>query len=164
MGGQADTCYIITKDTKVALINRLRLVYPIKASRGISIFGMATKKIGTHDGKFHCDEALACHLLRILPEYKNSDIVRSRDPALLSTCDVVVDVGGVFDPASHRYDHHQREFTESMASLNPDYPWTTKLSSAGLVYAHFGHRIIAKLLSTEVDTQLVQVAFRKVYE
>merc|ERR1719281_1073813 len=53
-----------------------------------------------------------------------------------------------------------------MASLNPAYPWTTKLSSAGLVYAHFGHRIIAELLGTpeEVDSPLVRVTFRKVYE
>lgn len=27
---------------------------------------------------------------------------------MLDTCDIVVDVGGIFDPAKHRYDHHQR--------------------------------------------------------
>ena len=27
---------------------------------------------------------------------------------LLETCDLVVDVGGVYDPTVHRYDHHQR--------------------------------------------------------
>lgn len=26
--------------------------------------------IGTHDGTFHCDEALACYLLKRLPQYK----------------------------------------------------------------------------------------------
>lgn len=34
--------------------------------------------------------------------------IRTRDPAVLDTCDVVVDVGGVYDPAKNRFDHHQR--------------------------------------------------------
>lgn len=33
-------------------------------------------KIGTHDGCFHCDEALACFMLKILPRYKDAIIVR----------------------------------------------------------------------------------------
>ena len=49
-----------------------------------------TLYIGTHDGKFHCDEVLACYMLRI------------------DECDIVVDVGGVYDPSTHRYDHHQK--------------------------------------------------------
>lgn len=36
------------------------------------------------------------------------EIVRTRDPAELAKCDIVVDVGGEFDPKRHRYDHHQR--------------------------------------------------------
>lgn len=31
---------------------------------------MTVKKIGTHNGTFHCDEVLACFFLRQLPEYK----------------------------------------------------------------------------------------------
>lgn len=33
---------------------------------------------------------------------------RSRDPAVLGTCDIVVDVGAVYDHEKKRYDHHQR--------------------------------------------------------
>ena len=36
----------------------------------------ACKRIGTHDGTFHCDEVLACYLLRKLPEFFEADIVR----------------------------------------------------------------------------------------
>lgn len=64
--------------------------------------------IGTHNGKFHCDEVLACRLLKSLPDYQHAEIVRSRDPSKLDECDIVVDVGGVYDPERHRYDHHQR--------------------------------------------------------
>lgn len=37
------------------------------------------KKIGTHNGMFHCDEALACFMLKLLPEYAEAEIVRTRD-------------------------------------------------------------------------------------
>ena len=30
------------------------------------------KTIGTHSGNFHCDEALACYMLKLLPEYKDA--------------------------------------------------------------------------------------------
>ncbi len=73
-------------------------------------------------------------------------LFRTRDKEILETCDIVVDVGGVFDPEKHRYDHHQRSFSESMSSLKPGKKWTTKLSSAGLVYAYFGQKIIAQLI------------------
>ena len=35
---------------------------------------------GTHNGKFHCDEVLACYMLRVLPEYSGAEIIRTRDP------------------------------------------------------------------------------------
>ncbi len=66
------------------------------------------KSIGTHSGTFHCDEVLACYMLRLLPEYQGARVVRTRDPKLLQECDIVVDVGGEYDPSNHRYDHHQR--------------------------------------------------------
>ena len=60
-------------------------------------------KIGTHNGAFHCDEVLACAMLKQLPEYKDAEIIRSRDQAELDKCHIVVDVGGIFDKATHRY-------------------------------------------------------------
>ena len=71
-------------------------------------FHTVAKRIGTHNGTFHCDEVLACCMLQLLPQYEDTEIVRSRDHKVLDTCDVVVDVGGVYEPSSHRYDHHQR--------------------------------------------------------
>jgi hypothetical protein len=34
--------------------------------------------IGTHDGNFHCDEALAISLLKYLPQYEQAVVVRTR--------------------------------------------------------------------------------------
>jgi uncharacterized UPF0160 family protein len=59
-------------------------------------------KIGTHNGAFHCDEALACAILKSLPRFSDAEIVRTRDQKVLDTCDIVVDVGGIFDHQQKR--------------------------------------------------------------
>lgn len=61
--------------------------------------------------------------------FVNLALKRSRDPAVLATCDIVVDVGAVYDESKQLFDHHQRGFTEVFG-----HGFTTKLSSAGLVY------------------------------
>ncbi|XP_070565461.1 MYG1 protein C27H6.8-like [Ptychodera flava] len=124
----------------------------------------AAKKIGTHNGTFHCDEVLACFMLKQLSQYKDAEIIRTRDQKVLDTCDIVVDVGAVYDPSNHRYDHHQRSFTDSMNSLTKEKKWTTKLSSAGLVYLHFGHDIIAEILDTSRDAHITKIIYDKTYE
>eukprot|EP00057_Strongylocentrotus_purpuratus_P025906 XP_011680380.1 PREDICTED: UPF0160 protein MYG1, mitochondrial [Strongylocentrotus purpuratus] len=121
-------------------------------------------RIGTHNGTFHCDETLACYMLQRLPQYKDAEIVRTRDPAVLETCDIVVDVGGVFDPKRHRYDHHQRTFKDTMNSLSAEMPWTIKLSSAGLVYFHFGKEVIWRTLDLSPDDPDVTSVYNKVYD
>lgn len=95
--------------------------------------------IGTHDGNFHADEVVACCMLMRMPEYKTAVIVRTRNPVVLESCDVVVDVGGQYDPVRNRYDHHQRGFCETLRSGRH---CRVKLSSAGLVYRHFGRRLV----------------------
>uniref|UniRef100_A0A8C7EF67 MYG1 protein n=1 Tax=Nothoprocta perdicaria TaxID=30464 RepID=A0A8C7EF67_NOTPE len=129
--------------------------------RGSDSLPRAAPRIGTHDGTFHCDEALACYLLRLLPQYRDAEVIRTRDPQRLAQCDVVVDVGGEYDPARHRYDHHQRSFTQSMRCLRPDKPWSTKLSSAGLVYCHFGTQILSSLLGQPEDGPVVTTLYDK---
>lgn len=57
-----------------------------------------------------------------------------------------------------------RGFNESLHSLCPDRKFTTKLSSAGLVYFHFGHQVLAELTGTTADDKLVQTLYDKVYE
>lgn len=154
------------------LLNRRLLILPTATfSRvlGMTSEPVAKKvhkmpKIGTHNGSFHCDEVLACYLLKTLDQYKEAEIIRTRDPSLLATADIVVDVGGVFDPSIHRYDHHQRSFNESMNSLDSSFPWTTKLSSAGLVYFHFGRSIVARMLDLPEEDAITKTIYDKVYE
>jgi uncharacterized UPF0160 family protein len=116
-----------------------------------------TKRIGTHNGRFHCDDVLACFMLQLTDEFKDSEIIRTRDENVLKTLDVLVDVGGVYDPKTHRYDHHQRDFFQTL-----DDNHKTKLSSAGLIYKHFGKQIISKLLN--VDEKSRDIIYDRVYE
>lgn len=113
-------------------------------------------KIGTHSGHFHADEALAIAMLRILPSYAESPLVRTRDPGMLADCHTVVDVGAEYVPERNRYDHHQREF-------NTTFPGhATKLSSAGLVYMHFGKDIIRTVTGLP-EGQDLNVLYEKIY-
>lgn len=115
--------------------------------------------IGTHNGHFHADEALAVYMLRKhIPTYANAKLVRTRDPKLLNECDIVVDVGGEYEPARHRYDHHQRSFSTTFPER------ATKLSSAGLVYMHFGKQIIARRLSQPEESEQVGLVWNKIYQ
>ncbi|KAH8114584.1 GAMM1 protein [Phellopilus nigrolimitatus] len=117
------------------------------------------KDIGTHNGTFHCDEALACFLLKQTSTYRDANIVRSREPKILDQCDIVVDVGGVYDDSRRRYDHHQREFEGIFG-----YGFTTKLSSAGLIYKHFGKEIIGSRLLLPSDNPIVELLWLKLYK
>jgi len=117
------------------------------------------KVIGTHNGTFHCDEALAVFLLKKTEAYGTADLTRTRDPAVLDTCSIVVDVGGVYDESKQRFDHHQRGFQEVFG-----HGFTTKLSSAGLVYKHFGKEIIANRLHASPEDEKVQTLWLKLYK
>ncbi|KAI9680556.1 MAG: hypothetical protein M1817_003996 [Caeruleum heppii] len=113
--------------------------------------------IGTHNGHFHADEALAVYLLRLLPTYNPSTLLRTRDPSLLAKCHTVVDVGGEYDAPRNRYDHHQRTFDTTFPSRS------TKLSSAGLVYLHFGKAIVAQHTGLNDTSEEVKILWEKLY-
>lgn len=128
--------------------------------------------IGTHSGTFHADESLACYMLvNYTTQYKAYNIVRSRDNNILNKCSILVDVGAVYDPATNRYDHHQHTFN---VTFN-DQHTVTKLSSAGLIYKHFGHEIIKNIIheynqqnnkvdDTKLDNNTIELLYQHVYD
>lgn len=117
-----------------------------------------TMRICTHSGSFHADESLAVYLLRLLPKFSNAQLVRSRNPTDWELSDIVVDVGGKYDGGNKWFDHHQREFSEYF-SLD----FHTKLSSAGLIYKHFGKDIIQEVLKLS-NASDVDMLYTKVYK
>ncbi|MES2749055.1 MAG: MYG1 family protein [Patescibacteria group bacterium] len=64
-------------------------------------------KIATHSGGFHTDDVFAVATLQLVHGVENVEIIRTRDESLLASADIVVDVGGVYDVATKRFDHHQ---------------------------------------------------------
>jgi len=90
--------------------------------------------------------------------------VRTRDDLLLAECDIVIDVGGVYDHSKRRYDHHQTSFDHSFSSLVPAAKWSTKLSSAGLVYLHYGREVISKIIASDMAENSLNYIYGKVYE
>jgi uncharacterized UPF0160 family protein len=121
-------------------------------------------KVGTHNGLFHADDVFACAILST-----SSDTVlelkRTRDPEVLAECDVVFDVGGVFDAGTERYDHHQKGGAGKRGNGVP-------YSSAGLVWGEYWPAALRAAmpmlgfeeqdevflieLSAEVDRKLIQ--------
>lgn len=105
--------------------------------------------IATHNGKFHADDVFGVTLL--LQLYPRATVVRTRDPKRLAKADIVLDVGGVYDPKAHRFDHHQNT---SGARDNGIY-----YSAFGLLWQHYGRRFCNDDVKVwhRIDQALVQV-------
>lgn len=89
-------------------------------------------KVVTHSGTFHADDVFASAVLRAA--LRDFDFIRTRDPALISAADIVFDVGGVYDPAGRRYDHHMRDL--------PRREDGTPYSSVGLIWREYGRQAL----------------------
>lgn len=101
--------------------------------------------IVTHSGKFHADDAWAVAVLKVV--FPECDIVRTRDPAVIAAADFAIDVGDVWDPASGRFDHHQKGFSAARQTGVP-------YASAGLVWREYGARCVAALAATYAGHEL----------
>lgn len=122
------------------------------------------KKIGTHSGSFQADEAMGCWMLRQLPQYRNAQVIRSRDLEVLGKLDIVIDVGGTYDHAALRYDHHQRGYNERFDTGKKDdgEGRVTVLSASGLVYRHYGKDVI-KAYYPNLSQDQLDLAYNKIY-
>lgn len=115
--------------------------------------------ICTHHGTFHADEAMACAMLKCLPEYASMPILRTRSQAEIDQASIVVDVGATYEPEKHRYDHHQRSFTDTYSEAYAG----IKLSSAGLVFKHFGAEVV-RALCGPLEPRASQAILAKTYD
>jgi uncharacterized UPF0160 family protein len=109
--------------------------------------------IVTHSGKFHADDAWAVAVLNVL--FPGCEIVRTRNPALIEAADFAVDVGGIWDPAHGRFDHHQKGFSGARQTGVP-------YASAGLVWREYGARCVAALAATHAGHQLAEDTAREI--
>jgi hypothetical protein len=56
------------------------------------------KTVVTHNGKFHPDDVFAVATIMLVEGNENVTVVRTREKAVISGADWVVDVGGEYDP------------------------------------------------------------------
>ena len=109
-------------------------------------------KAVTHDGPFHADDVFAEAVLRAALD--GVQLTRTRDPAAIAAADLVFDVGGVYDAAARRYDHHMRE-----RPLRPD---GTPYSSVGLIWRDFGRAALPALLGAALDREAAEAIWRDI--
>jgi len=112
---------------------------------------MSNKKIiATHSGKYHTDDLFAVATVQILLGHENTEVVRTRDQEEIKRADHVVDVGGIYNPGSNRFDHHQ---TGGAGRRNNSVPF----ASFGLVWEKFGQKLTGSAREAKVvEEKLVQ--------
>ncbi|MEH6443960.1 MAG: MYG1 family protein [Oceanospirillaceae bacterium] len=104
--------------------------------------------IATHNGNFHADDVFSIAALKLIfPTFK---LIRTRDLALISEADIVIDVGGEYDPDTGRFDHHQRGGAGERENGIP-------YSSFGLIWQKYGLQICQgdQDLANAIDVKLV---------
>jgi uncharacterized UPF0160 family protein len=93
---------------------------------------MKKTTVVTHNGIFHADDVFSIAALKhVFPSF---NLVRSRDPDVITKADIVVDVGGVYDAPTGRFDHHQRGGAGARENGIP-------YSSFGLIWRKYGAQI-----------------------
>ena len=114
-----------------------------------------TKLIATHSGTFHADDVFGVAVLATV--FPDPVIVRTRNAEEIARADFAVDVGGIWDPAAGRFDHHQRGFegARTRADGGPE-----KYASAGLVWREYGVACVQRLAHTLGHSVTAEVAAR----
>jgi uncharacterized UPF0160 family protein len=115
------------------------------------VVGKSGIKVVTHSGTFHADDVFAFSILR--EALDSFGFARTRDSAQIEAADLVFDVGGVYDVARGRYDHHMRDL--------PRRPDGTPYSSVGLIWRDFGRNALPKLIPG-IDEDLLDVVWQDI--
>ena len=101
--------------------------------------------IATHSGKFHADDVWAVAVLDLV--FPGRELVRTRDAQVIEAADFAVDVGGVWNPDSGRFDHHPKGFQGAR-------PSGVVYASAGLVWKTYGPRCVSLLAEQRTGCSL----------
>jgi len=117
------------------------------------------KKIITHNGSFHADDVFSVATVKMWLEKtspkkifgKNKiKVIRTRDPKIIATGDIVVDIGGEYDPVKKIFDHHQ---IGGAGKRNNGIPY----AAFGLVWKKYGNDLCgSQIVTNDLDTRIVQ--------
>lgn len=105
--------------------------------------------VATHSSHFHPDDVCAVAVLDILLDGKYK-LIRTRDLEMIKKADYVVDVGGIHDPKTNRFDHHQNGGAGKRENGAP-------YAAFGLVWKEFGEKLCgSKIVADKIDGKIVQ--------
>lgn len=108
------------------------------------------KRIVVHSGDFHADDVFSVAAMQMLFGKENVVVERTRDEKAMSRADMVIDVGGIYDPERDRFDHHQEGGAGKRVSGVP-------FAGFGLVWRKYGKEIAgSEAAAKEMDEKLVQ--------
>lgn len=113
---------------------------------------MNSTRIVTHSGGYHADDVFAVATLALALEQDGAEyeVIRSRDDEVIASGDVVVDVGGEFDSARQRFDHHMKGGAGARENNIP-------YAAFGLVWQAYGERLASDPeVRARFDTKIVQ--------
>ena len=111
-----------------------------------------TITIATHSGTFHADDVFGVGVL--MGVFPSHTLLRTRNKDLVATADYVVDVGGIWDAATGRFDHHQRGFEGARPARLVDGQSMPGVgyASAGLVWSAFGAAYVSAWAASHGQT------------
>lgn len=106
------------------------------------------QKVITHSGSFHSDDVFAVATLQLHFGAENVEVIRTRDESVIGTGDIVLDVGGVYDPDRQRFDHHQN----GAPVRDNGIPY----AAFGLIWKHYGEQVAGTSeVAAEIERRLV---------
>lgn len=96
------------------------------------------KTLATHSGTFHADDVFGIAVL--MGVFPSHTLIRTRREDRLAQADFVVDVGGEWNMARGRFDHHQRGFDGARPAreVNGTSVPGVGYASAGLLWSAYG--------------------------
>ncbi|MEY3784432.1 MAG: hypothetical protein RLZZ230_754 [Candidatus Parcubacteria bacterium] len=104
--------------------------------------------VATHNGSFDPDDVLAVAAIQLYLGVDTVKIIRSRDDSVILSANWVVDVGGVYNPTAHRFDHHQKG--------GPVRDDGIPYSAFGLIWKEYGAQICDSVeVANEIEKKLV---------
>lgn len=115
---------------------------------------MKKTTIITHNGSYHADDLFAVAALSLFLSGEGQakdkvEIIRTRDADIIKGGDYVVDVGGIYDEAKFRFDHHQ---IGGAGTRDNGIPY----ASFGLVWKFCGEKLCdSKEIADSIDERLV---------
>ena len=117
--------------------------------------------MAVHDEAFHADDVFAVAMMQLINP--NITVVRTRDPSVLATADIRVDVGDFYNGETD-FDHHKVDSKRYPPILfNRQQMNGPRLSGFGLLYEKFGNELIHRVIMSKFNNVVEHINDKSFY-